>query len=289
MKNLLKIFVGIAAVTAFASCNQKVDYQTDSFVCFETTAYSINEDAGTVEIPVFAYAKSSDHAFPREGANTSLTFEVIENTAKNGVNFSVEPANGVIDFSNSTKASIKLNITNLAGEFTSDLDFTIVITSANNDFSIGGLNTLNVTIKDLDHPLAELFGTYVATNIPDAFGAVNNIQVTVGPIEGTTTSLAIHNVSPTAAANTGAHYVVGDVNEEKTEVTVKDWQLIGEYSPGVGVYFVSLDASLSETESTVFTYDPAAGTLTTPLSYGAYVDGLGWFDAFIGPMVFTKQ
>lgn len=54
MKKIAFIFSAIALVSGLASCN-KTEYTTGPFVVFQQTSYSINEDCGSIEIPISAY------------------------------------------------------------------------------------------------------------------------------------------------------------------------------------------------------------------------------------------
>lgn len=170
MNNTSKIIAGLALIASLASCSQKAEFQSSSYVRFNAEAYSVKEDAGTVRLPVYAYPKNGETSFPRaEEAYTEVSFEIVENSAKAGENFTVEPANGILTFDGESVAYITLNITNLEGEYTSDLDFTIKLTGATRDYTIGAFHTASITIVDNDHPLAAILGSYTA-NVVDYWG-----------------------------------------------------------------------------------------------------------------------
>ena len=55
MKNILKYIAGVAAVAALAGCNLNplpTFDESESFVAFDKSAVSVNEDAGTVTLPL---------------------------------------------------------------------------------------------------------------------------------------------------------------------------------------------------------------------------------------------
>ncbi len=274
MNKCFKIFAGIAAVMALASCNKEVEYQTSSFVTFESTGYTVQENAGTVKIPLHAYAENVDLSFPREGANTSVTFQVIDNTAKNGVNFTVEPANGVLDINGTTDSAITLNITNLVGEFTGDLTFTIAITGASNDYTIGGLNTVNVTIKDIDHPLADVLGNYTVTQEDFAQGPVSYTMQIVADDKDLSV-VWIYPICPLASQV--GFQVYGTVSEDHKTITIPcgqelDGLIFGEYTFDNGHYFDDGgEIVMTSTTPGVFTTEQGIGIVEGNSLYGGGV------------------
>lgn len=94
MKQIFKILAGAAVIASSAACSQKIDFETFSYARLEAGAYTFNEDAGTVTVPVFARAKDGS---PLSGG--SVSFEVVDNTAKAGTDFTVEPAGGSVTLS----------------------------------------------------------------------------------------------------------------------------------------------------------------------------------------------
>ena len=151
MNRYFKMILGAGLACSLAACNQKAEFTTDSFVAFDATSLSVDENVGTLEIPVYAYTKDGDHTFPRgESANTTVTFEVVDGTAKNGVDFTVEPANGVLTFDGSSAGAIKVNVVNHEGVYTGNLDFSVRITGASDGYTLGGAREASVRINDLD-------------------------------------------------------------------------------------------------------------------------------------------
>lgn len=163
------MILGAGLACSLAACNQKAEFTTDSFVAFDATSLSVDENVGTLEIPVYAYTKDGDYAFPRgESANTTVTFEVVDGTAKNGVDFTFEPANGVLTFDGSSAGAIKVNVVNHEGDYTGNLDFSVRITGASDGYTLGGAREASVRIKDLDPDpsggtVEDIYGTYNAT------------------------------------------------------------------------------------------------------------------------------
>jgi len=153
MKYLVNILIAGAAIFALASCSHVAPYTGEDFVAFYKGSYTVNESSGSFKIPVKAY--------PQNGtANTSVSFKVVEGTAKSGTNFTVEPASGVLTFAGDSTQYITVSVIDKDGVFTGDLGFSIEIASTTNDYIFPNYNTVKVTIKDEDHPLLDLFGSY---------------------------------------------------------------------------------------------------------------------------------
>ena len=274
MNKTVKIFAGAAVLASFAACSQKIDFETFDYARLEATSYTFNEDAGTVTIPVYA----------NKGASGTVNFEVIENTAKVGTNFTVEPANGSLNIGGGQSA-ITLKITNQVGVFTGDVNFTIRLTGASDGLTVGGIYAARVTIKDLDHPLSDILGNYVAKGISDAWGDVYDIAITVAPVDGSVSEVTVSNICPYSVSAGYPHMLRGYVNDSKTEIHIADWQSIY----GTALMFVAMDEDENEVDELILQI--GNGTLSTTQGWGAYVVNSGWYDAiFPDPVVtWTKQ
>ena len=201
MKKLSKILLGAGIVASLAACDRKAEFTTSSFVAFNASSAEVAEDAGSLQIPVYAYAKNGDYAFPRsESASTSVTFEVVDGTAVNGTDFTVEPANGVLTFNGSSEGSITVTPVNHAGVRTGDLSFTIRLTGASDGYTLGGSRETTVTIRDLDHPLASILGSYTATGTDQMLGQ-GSWTVTLSADESDESIVWVTGVNPLAASN----------------------------------------------------------------------------------------
>lgn len=296
MKKLSKILLGAGIVASLAACDRKAEFTTSSFVAFDATSVEVAEDAGSLQIPVYAYAKNGDYAFPRsESASTSVTFEIVDGTAVNGTDFTVEPANGVLTFSGSSEGSITVTPINHAGVRTGDLSFTIRITGASDGFTLGGARELTVNIKDQDHPLASILGTYLAESVPDyAQGYYFDITTTVAPVDGTSDQVTLSNLFPYLASAGFTHTVVGVVSEDLTTITISSQFTVNVQ--GDDVYFVPVSNFDGETYYTadelVLNIDTNRHTLTAaPAGFAARVgEGPGLYELFwTDELTFTMQ
>ena len=161
MKNLYKYVACAMALAGAASCTElnqtPVFEDSKSFVAFDQTAISVDESAGTVTIPVTVACPTIPQV--------SVAYSVTDVTAKKGTNYSLvdEAAVLVLDGTAYTQ-NIVLNIVNYnttdeRSGYTGDLTFTVNLESAG-DLDLGFSKTCTIKIVDLDHPLAEILGTY---------------------------------------------------------------------------------------------------------------------------------
>lgn len=271
MKNTIKIIAGAALLASFAACSQKIDFVSSDYARFDSLTYTFNEDAGTVTIPVYANA----------GANGTVNFEVIENTAKAGVDFSI--AGNSVTVSNGSCAGIVINIVNQEGVFTSDLNFTIRLTGTSEGLGIGGIYETRVTIKDLDHPLADLLGSYSSGPVFDYWGDGYDIVIEIEPVDGSVNEVTVSNLCPYSVEAGYTHKLHGYVNDDKTQIRIPDWQSIY----GNALVFVALDDDMNEVDDFILNIN-ADGTISTSQPFGAYVaSGSGWYDLIFPDPVIT--
>lgn len=157
-----KIFITLACATlAFAGCKHlnemPVFDASESFASFPSTSVSVDEDKGQVSIPV--------QIASIDPVKTVVSYEILDGNAKAGVNFKDTNPDAVITFGGADgerEHNIVIDIVNLAGTYTGDLDFTIRLVSASG-LKLSMENTCKVTIGDLDHPLAAILGEYNGT------------------------------------------------------------------------------------------------------------------------------
>ncbi|MCR5709546.1 MAG: hypothetical protein K6G79_03575 [Bacteroidales bacterium] len=146
---VLGSLVASCDINPFPTFNDK-----DAFAAFPNSSMKITEDGGTLNIPV--------HVASLNGVSTTVTYEFVNGSAKQGVDFEDAAGTGSITFSpgESTK-NIQVKIIPHTGVFTGDRSFTVQFKSAG-DVKMGASNTCSVTINDLDHPLSALLGEYTA-------------------------------------------------------------------------------------------------------------------------------
>lgn len=157
MKNILKYIAGAVAVASLAGCNLNplpTFDESESFVAFDKSAVSVNEDAGTVTLPLTIASL--------DVVKSNVSYELVDGTAKAGTNYESSDESAVVVFDGESRTgSIVVNIKNIAG-YTGDLSFTVKIVSATG-LKLGASSACTVTINDLDHPLSAILGEYTAT------------------------------------------------------------------------------------------------------------------------------
>lgn len=160
MKNIFfKIMAGAALVTAFASCELN-DFPTfdeaDSFVAVDKTAIIVDETVGQVIIPVTIASI--------DPVKTAVTYEIVDSTAKVNKHYRITDDSGVLTFDGTTRTqNIVVDIIDSTGVYTGDLIFSVNLLSAGKTLNLGANTTCIVKIGDLDHPLAAILGSYIAT------------------------------------------------------------------------------------------------------------------------------
>lgn len=216
-----RILAAAVLVASLASCTQKLQFTDVPFATFDKITIGTSETAGTVEIGVTA--TSCTKSF-------SVVFEVIENTAKAGTHFEIldNPAQ-VLSFTpqNPTQV-IKVGVIDLSGTFTGDTNFSLKLASATEGVNLNGNTVCKISIKDFDHPLSEMLGTYISTET-DAFNQATSITVTIEPDPDDTYKVWINPISHFLAGNglPGELPVYGIVSTDKKTITVPYFQNTG--------------------------------------------------------------
>ena len=160
MKNIFKLLAGAALLGAVASCSineTPVFEEKMSFVYVDEAAITCQEDAGTIRIPVKQAAVQPYKAV--------VVYEAQNGKAELGTDFALKDDAAVLTFDGvHREAYIDIDIIDHPGEFTNTMDFAIKLVSVNNH-NLGDSDICNVTIKDNDHPLSDILGTYTATGL----------------------------------------------------------------------------------------------------------------------------
>ena len=157
MKKIFYLFSIVVMGMLVASCNLN-EFPTfddkDAFAAFPTSSMSIPEDGGTLNIPV--------HVTSLNGVATTISYEFVNGSAKQGVDFEDASGSGTLSFAaGESEKTIAVKIINHPGVFTGDLKFSVQFKSTG-DVAAGKATTCSVTINDLDHPLSAILGDYTA-------------------------------------------------------------------------------------------------------------------------------
>ena len=223
MKYLANICLAGLAALSLAACSHVAKFTSEDFVAFKGSSYSINESAGSLKVGVMAY--------PQDGnPNTTVSFKVVEKTAKSGTDFTVEPASGVLNFAGDSTQYITINVVDHDAVYTGDLKFDIQIASTTNNYTFTNYNTVSITIKDEDHPLLDMFGTYTMGGIilTDAPGyAPETWDMEMTPYDGDVTRVWMDVMVPICSSkyygsnfSHGKVKVYGIVSDNMTKVTI---------------------------------------------------------------------
>lgn len=290
MKRRINTFFALAlGAFALISCNANdlpKFNDADAFIAFDKSSISVDENAGTVNIPITLVSLN--------GIESTATIETADGTAISGTDFSLSSSS--VSFSKgSAQQNVVVNINDLAGEFTGDKSFTVKITSGGN-VNVGSNNTCTVTIKDLDHPLSPILGAW-SGNAGDYFANGGSTPVTLELEKDASdvTKVWIKGWSPYIISMGGNPKYYGIVSEDLTTIEIPAGQGSG-MSMGYGDLCITgfagddPDASdmLNSGEMIVLTIDLANNTMTTTQAFGIMDDSYYW-DLFYGNVTFTKQ
>ena len=188
--------------------------------------------------------------------------------------------------------NIKLNIVDLAGTFTGDLRLTIKLKNAQG-VNLGTENTFQVTIADLDHPLAFMLGTFSASG-ESKFDGATTWNVEIKKDDSDVNKVWIYKILP--AGTNDKYPVYGTVNEDKTELRIPVGQNTLKSSSQYAWLFAFggiADGNFTD-EVTDYMSCPirtdanGKAIISIPYVFGAYAtsdaagnDGLGWFELML--------
>ena len=272
-KNTTIVLAALAAV-ALASCNndQPEFNDKDAFVSFTDTKASVDENKATLEIPV--------QLSSLKGKEGTVDFEITADKtapAVEGTNYTVANASRTLTFTKESNVqNIKLNIVDLAGTFTGDLRLNIKLKNAQG-VNLGAESSFDVTIVDLDHPLAFMLGTFSASGTSN-FNGAETWTVNIAKDDKDVNKVWITNM--VLGGSSAAYPIYGTVNEEKTEIRIPAYQVMMKSSSYPGILFTILD---SEGENLVEDY--MLGKITTDANGKAIIT---FADNFFGTGVFSS-
>lgn len=190
-----------------------MDYTTVPFANLYKSSISVDENVGKITLPVKLSSYSGDN-------NTSVTFKVVEGTAKEGVNFTVEPAGKILSFNGTDSLAITINVIGQTGVYTGDLKFKVELDNATNDYQVGGTSATTVTIKDIDHPLANFAGSWKVSCSAPLYGPLEYRMTLDLDSEDATVVWCNYIVPMLYAYSTyGSGWVKGIVSKDKTTIT----------------------------------------------------------------------
>lgn len=288
-KNTTIVLAALAAV-ALASCNndQPEFNDKDAFVSFTDTKASIDENKATLEIPV--------QLSSLKGKEGSVDFEITADKtapAVEGTNYTVANTSRTLTFTKESNVqNIKLNIVDLAGTFTGDLRLNIKLKNAQG-VNLGAESSFDVTIVDLDHPLAFMLGTFRASGT-SLFNGPTKWNIEIKKDDSDVNKVWFYKFLPSGTSDKTPIY--GTVNEDKTELRIPVGQNTKKTSSQYGWLYAfggieggSLTDQVTDYMSCPITTDANGNAIISiPYIFGAYAtsdaagnDGLGWFEIML--------
>ena len=293
MKKIFYLFSIVVMGMLVASCHLN-DLPTfddkDAFASFSNSSMKAAEDVGTLNIPV--------HVTSLKGVATTVTYEFVNGTASQGVDFEDASGSGSISFSaGESEKYITVKILPHLGVFTGDRSFSVKFKSTG-DITAGASNTCSVVIADIDHPLSNLFGSYKATGVSPWRGDYS-WELTISKDESDVSKIWMTNPDPYFASYGYSAQIYGIVNDAKTEITFPNRQEhVSAYSTVI-VGFNTPDPYDATADVDLVATIGADGTITFPNGYGVYYAGDGmdyvldvedwYYEIFNGGTTLKKQ
>ncbi len=207
-----KINIILAAMVLLAvSCSRKIDFPHETFITFDDVTFSVNENVGTVAIPVSIYNPT--------GSEVQVVIAGIGGSGDNGaveeVDYQISyPPMGVLTFSGS-EATKNIEIKLIHDKrLTGTKRFDVQIKSATRGINVGGYNVATVKILDAEHPLASLIGEW-GGQMEGATGTVYETTFNIEAVEddNTFTQLRI---------DSGIDPMFSDVSNAMYQAVAKD-------------------------------------------------------------------
>lgn len=270
-----------------ASCSNLNEFPTfddnDAFAAFKTSSVTVAENVGTVNIPV--------HVTSLKGVGTTVSYEFVNGSASQGVDFEDASGSGTISFAaGESEKYITVKIIEHPGVFTGDLRFSVKFKSTG-DVKAGANNSCAVTINDLDHPLSAILGSY-SCKAMDAWGGDNEWTMTFLKDDSDVTKVWIYNIwAADSWADMDTIYY-GIVDDDMTTITIPLGQESEyKYSNGNPITLLGFDGESGYDEGNmVVSIKDGGKTLVWDPNFGpwAWIEGAGNINILYGGFTCTK-
>lgn len=290
MKNIIKYIAGITFAASLVGCNlnplPKFN-DADAFVSFDVTNVSVNEDAGTVTLPLTIASL--------DARKTTVSYELVDGTAKQGQNFEGEDESAVLSFDGTSRTgNIVVKIKNDAGHYTGDLTFSVkLITAAG--LNLGASSECTVTIADLDHPLSPILGTYTASANDYFAGAVATWTVTLMKDPSDTKVVWVDGFTSTFSGSyPGKEWrIYGNVSDDLKTITFPCGQTLADQvgSNSVSLWLFGGGSSVSQSGNVVFEATETGFASENGCGMGFISDsgGVSLYDLLMPGIVWTRN
>ena len=257
----------LGSLAASCNLNKMPEFNdNDAFVAFSNAEMKIAEDGGSIKIPV--------HLTSLKDVATTVTYEFINDSASQGVDFEEASGSGTITFAaEDNEKFITVKILPHLGVFTGDRSFSVKFKSAG-DVKMGANNTCTVTITDIDHPLSALFGTYTGTAKSEWKGDYS-WEVTISKDETDVSKIWLSDPDPYFASYNYSSKIYGIVNSDMTEIVFPKLQSHVESYETAIVGFDTVDPYDATADADIVATIAPDGTITFPNGWGVYFVGDG--------------
>lgn len=216
MRKILNLII-IILIAGLSSCdklNENPEFNdSQAFVAFDKSSMNVQENGVTLNVPVTLASIA--------GLSGSVTYNVIDGSAKLGEDFTLADPSGTLTFDAENRTQdIVINVINHDGVFTGDISFTIEL-SAGGVVKPNNESSCKVTIIDLDHPLAAILGTWKATATSYFSGSETwEMEFAKDPAD-----VSIVWISNFVSGGSNLP-IYGVVNEEQTQILIPVYQEI---------------------------------------------------------------
>lgn len=296
MKKLYGIALAVAALFSLAACSNKVEYKRVPYVAFGTFEVSVAEDTVSVKVPVQLYNADEANAAVEILPASAFGIGNEETDAVEGTNYTVaDPTDGIIRFTkDNEKAFITLNITKVDG-YTGNLNMVLGLESKTDGVQLGANSLILCTIKDLDHPLGEMFGDWklYATALNEGTKELYyaaGMPFKVSAYDGDPTKIWISNIVPMGyyyGSYLGNCQIYAEVSDDMSTIKIPVPQPLAKasydnlFGPGMGAPKLYSwpgfwDGATGSTEAgyLTFTYNEDKGAYFTDDSWGIASDSI---------------
>ena len=303
MKKIYSVIALALGLLTFASCeiNKEPTFNDkDAFVAFNNASFSCTETDGEISIPVTLASLN--------GMNTTISYEAVNGTAKAGTNFDLVDGTGTLTFTPDARTQyIKVKIydpdvtykgtTRVGGKYTGDLKFKLAFKSTG-DVNSSMESSCTVTIKDIDHPMSALLGSYTAKGLDYFAGGMSKWTMSILKDAKDDHMVWFFNIfgNDNWADDDTIYY--GIVDEDLSTITVPLGQESEyKYQGTTAVLLLGLDEDFNGYDSgnLVITIQKNANGDVTGLDFGdelgiwAYIPGAGSISVILPGITATKD
>lgn len=270
MKKIFYLFsiVVLGALVASCSLNPFPTFNdADAFVAFPNSSIKVTETVGTVAVPV--------HMTTLNGVATTVTYEFVNGSATQGVDFEDASGSGTVSFAaGEYEKFVNIKILPHLGVFTGDKTFSVKFKSTG-DAACGASDICTVTISDTDHPLSALFGTYTATAFSQWEGNFS-WEVTLSKDESDVSKIWLSDPDPYFASYGYSAKIYGIVNSDKTQIIFPSRQThVSAYETAI-VGFDAEDPYKASSDADIVANIAPDGTITFTNAWGVFWTGDGY-------------